>query len=252
MKIEFKQSFQEDGKEYKIKYKGKAEQADVPAYFVFLATFFALLKSGLIKILEIEKDEFENMPEEYKGHEERLSEEDELVLRDAIESAEFKGEESEEDEESEDAVDSEESEEIVAEDESEDEESEDEGSEEELEEKKKKTGDSALLSKAEILAPGIKQSKDIKKVALATAYKTADGKKIIDALTGGKDLSKISGVAETAIFNAAAEMMKAKRVNDHASARVTTIDSFPSLKGTGAKSAEDINKQNAEFYNSKK
>lgn len=98
MKIEFKQSFQEDGKEYKIKYKGKAEQADVPAYFVFLATFFALLKSGLIKILEIEKDEFENMPEEYKGHEERLSEEDELVLRDAIESAEFKGEESEEDE----------------------------------------------------------------------------------------------------------------------------------------------------------
>lgn len=162
-------------------------------------------------------------------------------------------------EESKDEEDSEESEEVVAEDEEsedEDEESEDEGSEEELEEEKakkeKKTGDAALLSKAEILAPGIKNGKDIKKNALATAYKTADGKKIIDTLTGGKKLSEISGDAETAIFNAASEMMKAKRVKDHAAERVTTIDSFPSLKGTGAKSAEDINKQNAEFYNSKK
>jgi hypothetical protein len=158
-------------------------------------------------------------------------------------------------EESKDEEDSEESEEIVAEDEeSEEDESEDEGSEEDLEDKKKdkKTGDSALLSKAEILAPGIKQSKDIKKVALATAYKTADGKKIIDTLTGGKKLAEISGDAENAIFNAASEMMKAKRVKDHAAERITTIDSFPSLKGEGSKTAEDINKQNAAFYNSKK
>lgn len=159
--------------------------------------------------------------------------------------------------ESEDEEDSEESEEVVAEDEEEDESEDSEGedgSEEDEEDKKKekKSGDSATLSKAEILSPGIKHSKTIKKDALAAAYKTADGKKIIDTLTGGKKLSEISSDAENAIFNAASEMMKAKRVKDMASTRVTTIDSFPSLKGTGSKTAEDINKQNADFYNSKK
>lgn len=159
-----------------------------------------------------------------------------------------------------DSEDEVEEDEVVVADEEEEEESEDsedeesnegeDGPEEELEEKKKKpAGD--VMSRAEILAPGIEKSKNIKKVALATAYKTADGKKIIDTLTGGKGLSKLSKEAEDAIFNAAAEMMKAKRVKDFASERVTTIDSFPQLKGAGAKTAEEINKQNAAFYGKK-
>lgn len=146
----------------------------------------------------------------------------------------------------------EESEVIVADEEDEDEESAEgyEGEDEDSDEDKKKVGDS--LSRAEILAPGIEKSKDIKKKALAIAYKTADGKKVIDSLTGGKDLSKLTKEAEEAIFNAASEMLKTKRVNDFASQRVTTIDSFPALKGSGAKTVEDINKMNAEHYNSKK
>lgn len=153
------------------------------------------------------------------------------------------------------AGDSDESEEVVADEEEEEEavdnmecmEGEDEA--EEKEDKKKSVGDA--LSKAEILAPGIKESKTLKKDALAVAYKTADGKKVIDALTGGKCPSKLSAEAEEAVFNAAAEMLKVKRVSDFAIVKVSAIDAYPSLKGAGAKTAEDINKQNAEFYGNK-
>lgn len=161
------------------------------------------------------------------------------------------GEESESEDEDEEEV-------IVADEESEDEdeeesESEDEGEEEDKEKKDKKAGDATnVLSRAEILAPGIKKTPDIKIKALEASYKTEDGKKIINTLTGGKEPSKLDKKAVDAIFIAASEMMKAKRVKDVAAQRVTTIDSFPALKGTGSKSAEDINKKNAEFYNSKK
>lgn len=161
----------------------------------------------------------------------------------------------ESEEESEDGDD--ESEEVVAdEDEDEEDESEDEGSEDELEskeekeDKKAKAGDT--MSCAEILAPGIEKSKDIMSKALAKAYKTADGKKAIDKLTGGKGLKGITKDNEKTVFVAAAEMLKTKRVNDFASQRVTTIDSFPALKGSGQKSIDEINKQNAEFYSKQK
>jgi hypothetical protein len=161
------------------------------------------------------------------------------------------GSESSEDEEDEDVIVADEE----SEDESEDEESEDEGEEEDKDDKekeKKKTGDSLnVMSRAEILAPGIKKTPDIKIKALETAYKTEDGKKIINTLSGGKAPSKLEKKAVDAIFVAAAEMMKAKRVKDAASQRVMTIDSFPSLQGKGQKSADDINKKNAEFYGKK-
>jgi len=149
----------------------------------------------------------------------------------------------------------EESEEIVAdEDEDEDEEeSEDsmegmEGQDEESEEddKKSKAKDS-VMSRAEILAPGISKSKDMVKEALKKAYATADGKKVIDSLTNGKGISKLTKETEVVVFNAAAEALKAKRVGEFASQKILTIDSFPTL-GKGSVSAEDINKKNKEHY----
>lgn len=151
-----------------------------------------------------------------------------------------------EDEESEESEDEDESEVVSEDEESEDEMCEDEGSEEE---KKPKANDT--LSRAEILAPGIKKSKDIMSKALAKAYKTADGKKVIDALTGGKNPSTLPKTGVQAVFVAAAEMMKTKRVADHASQRITTIDSFPALKGTAVKTPQEINEMNAKFYNKK-
>lgn len=153
---------------------------------------------------------------------------------------------------SKDSEESEESEEVVA-DESEEEESEDnmegiEDADEDKEDKKAKASD--VVSKAEILSSGIKDSKDIKKKALEAAYKTVDGKKIIDTLTSNKGLSAINAQSEDAIFNAAVEMMKAKRVKDVAATKVQTIDNFPQLKMNSAMTPEKINQMNADFYNS--
>lgn len=158
------------------------------------------------------------------------------------------GSKSEDEEESEESEDEDESEVVSEDEESEDEMCEDEGSEEEV--KKEKAGDT--MSRAEILAPGIKKSKDIMSKALAKAYKTKDGKKVINTLTGGKDPSTLPKSGVRAVFVSAAEMLKTKRVNDFASQRITTIDSFPALKGNSVKSAADINKMNAEFYGNKK
>lgn len=150
---------------------------------------------------------------------------------------------------------------IVEDEESEDEESEDEegcdegmeeeSEDEESEEEQKKTKAGDTLSRAEILAPGIKKTKTIVTDSLKAAYKTADGKKVIDSLTGGKNPSTLSKEASKTVFVAASEMMKAKRTKDFAAQRVTTIDSFPELKREGSKSAADINKMNADFYGKK-
>lgn len=153
--------------------------------------------------------------------------------------------------------DEDESEEVVADEESEDEEDEEkevsdmEGmeSEDEEDDEKKKVNDS--LSRAEILSPGIKNSKDIMVRALKNAYKTKDGKKIIDSLTGGKKISNLKKFEVRPIFVSASELMKTKRVNDFASQKTMTIDNFPALKVRKDISADEINKQNAEYYNKK-
>lgn len=58
MKIQFTQSFAIDDQEFRIKKKGKAEEAHVPLYFVFLSYFVALFKDEKIKILEVSEEEF--------------------------------------------------------------------------------------------------------------------------------------------------------------------------------------------------
>jgi len=142
---------------------------------------------------------------------------------------------------------------VVADDEEseEDEEKEEsEDSDEEDKEKKEKATDT--MSRAEILAPGIKKSKNIMKEALEKAYKTKDGKKVIDSLTGGKDVSKLKDEAVHSTFIAASELLKVKRVNDYASTKITTIDAFPDLKGKATSTVDEINKANKEFWENKK
>jgi hypothetical protein len=82
------------------------------------------------------------------------------------------------------------------------------------------TGDSK--SRAEILAPGIKASKDLEAKALQAAYATKEGKAVIDSLTGGKKL--------TMLFIAASEMLKSSRGNG--------------LSGTKRAQAQDAENQN--------
>ena len=129
---------------------------------------------------------------------------------------------------------------------------EDEGEEEDKEDKeKKKSASNDTKSRAEILSPGIAMTKDVKVKALIAAYKTTDGKKIIDSLTGGKNPSKIAVKDASAIFIAAAELLKAKRKDSFVATKMATIDSYPHLKGDDKNSPDAINKRNAEFYKNK-
>lgn len=99
MKIEIKQSFAIDDKEYKVKTKGKAAvHNDVPAYFCFIAFFISLVKSGAVKILEVRASEFKDLPGKYS--EKDISHEDLEMMHDALENADVEqDDESEEDDE---------------------------------------------------------------------------------------------------------------------------------------------------------
>jgi len=119
--------------------------------------------------------------------------------------------------------------------------------EDEDEDDKKSEAKDSIMSRAEILAPGISKSKDMIKEALKKAYATADGKKIIDSLTSNKGIVNLSKDSEMVVFNAAAEALKTKRIGSFASQKILTIDSFPTL-GKGSVSAEDINKKNKQHY----
>jgi len=73
------------------------------------------------------------------------------------------------------------------------------------------TGDTR--ARAEILAPGIKVTKDVKQQALKAAYGTKEGKKVIDAISGGK-LTLDSADRVNTLFIAASELLKASRSNE--------------------------------------
>ncbi len=121
----------------------------------------------------------------------------------------------------------------------------DEGEEEES----TMTGDSA--SRVEILAPGLKVSKNEKATkiaALKVAYATVDGKKIIDTLTSGKGVDKLEAGSVDMVFNAASELLKQDRVT--AMSRTKTHDFNSSLDDakSGVMTAEMMNEKNAKHY----
>ena len=112
------------------------------------------------------------------------------------------------------------------------------------------TGDAAtdVVSRAEILAPGLKATKDIKARALKVAYATKDGKKIIESLTGGKAPTFDSAEKVETLFIAASELMKVSRTNDFSKSKQTR--DFNSVLDTdGVMTAEKMNEINAKHYN---
>lgn len=130
------------------------------------------------------------------------------------------------------------------------EESEDDDMEDDDFEESTMVGDSAtdVLSRAEILAPGIKKSKDIKVKALKVAYGTTDGKKVIDSLTGGKAPAYDSKETVNTLFIAASEVLKSHRSEELSKTKRPTTDDFNSYRGEGAMTAEKMNEINAKFY----
>lgn len=129
------------------------------------------------------------------------------------------------------------------------EESEDEDMDDDDFENSSMVGDSTeVLSRAEILAPGLKKSKDIITKALKTAYDTKEGKKVIDSLNGGKKLTFDSKEKTATLFIAASEVLKASRQKELSETKRKTLDWVPSLENESGVSAEKLNEINAKFY----
>lgn len=103
--------------------------------------------------------------------------------------------------------------------------------------------DAETIARAEILAPGLAKSKDMKAKALAFAYGTEDGKAIIDTLLAGKAFDSAD---KGLLFVAASEMLKSTRRGQLHSTRVS-LDSLPSMKA-GEMTPEKINQMNAARY----
>jgi hypothetical protein len=100
-------------------------------------------------------------------------------------------------------------------------------------------------ARAEILAPGISMTKDIKAKALKVAYGTRDGKAVIDTLLAGK---KFSTADSDMLFVGASEMLKGVRRNQLQSS--VTLDRLPAMQA-GAMTAEKINEINAARFGKK-
>ncbi len=125
-------------------------------------------------------------------------------------------------------------------DEEESEESEDEGSEE-----GSLVGDTA--SRVEILAPGMAITKDVKAKALKAAYATAEGKKVIDAVSGGKPTFDSADKVDT-LFIAASELLKVSRASELSDTKKSRATDSDSSKGKGPMTAEQMNELNAKHY----
>ncbi len=106
--------------------------------------------------------------------------------------------------------------------------------------------DADTIARAEILAPGIAKTADVKDKALAAAYATEDGKAIIDSLLAGKTFDSAD---KDMLFVAASEMFKGIR-RSQLNARVA-LDHLPSLKASEM-TPEKINEMNAARYGNRK
>lgn len=98
---------------------------------------------------------------------------------------------------------------------------------------------SDTFSRAEILAPGIAKTGDVKSKALEIAYKTEDGKKAIDLVLNGKEMKTVD---TNLLFIAASEILKNERREKIISS--TAADSFSSF-AQGPVTAEKLNQINA-------
>lgn len=109
------------------------------------------------------------------------------------------------------------------------------------------TGDTA--SRVEILAPGLKnKTKDAKAAALKVAYATADGKKVIESLTGGKAPTYDSAEKVDTLFICASELLKVSRASEFSKTK-TRDSNFEDGDGSQEPmTAEKLNEINAKHY----
>ena len=106
--------------------------------------------------------------------------------------------------------------------------------------------DADTIARAEILAPGIRKTADVKAKALKAAYATEEGKAVIDTLLAGK---AFDAADKDLLFVGAAEMLKGVR-RSNLQTRVS-LDSLPGMK-PGAMTPEKINEMNAARYGNRK
>lgn len=103
--------------------------------------------------------------------------------------------------------------------------------------------DSAVISDAEIIAPGIENTADIKAKALQAAMKTTDGKAVIDALTAGKEINFESADAVDILFASTAHVLKTQRKG----ALVRTTDNAPAMTAASV-TPEQLNAKHAQVW----
>lgn len=161
-------------------------------------------------------------------------------------SAKSGDEEEMEDADEEEAKDADEDKEEKAKDADEEMEDADEESEDDDFEKSSLVGDTA--SRAEILAPGIKLTKNVKVKALKAAYATVDGAKVIKAVNGGKAPTYDSKEKVNMLFIAASELLKAQRSKDLSRTKVATRTVDGETVNSGYKTPEELNEINAKHY----
>jgi hypothetical protein len=101
-----------------------------------------------------------------------------------------------------------------------------------------KNADADVLSRAEILAPGLTTDGDLIKESVAVFTKTKDGADLVKTFDGITD--------DAVLFKALSETMKARR----ASQLVHTIDTM-SIGAKGVMTAEQMNKANEARYATK-
>lgn len=106
-------------------------------------------------------------------------------------------------------------------------------------------GDTA--SRVEILAPGMKLSKNVKAKALLAAYGTTDGKAVINQLTGGKRPVLTNAKTVDTLFVAASECLKASRVQNFSRTKVNDFRSTI-MPVAGDMSAEEHNRKMTEYW----
>lgn len=129
--------------------------------------------------------------------------------------------------------------------ETDEEKAEDEEAEAEVEVNADMCKDADTIARAEILAPGIRKTADVKAKALKAAYATQDGKQAIDTLLAGK---AFDAADKDLLFVGASEMLKGIR-RSNLQTRVS-LDSLPGMKA-GEMTPEKINEINAARFGRK-
>lgn len=122
---------------------------------------------------------------------------------------------------------------------------EDEEKEDSKDEMPEMTGDTR--ARIEILAPGLKPTKDAKAKALKVAFDTTEGKKVIESLTGGKAPTFDSAEKVDTLFIAASELLKAQRSGSLSKTKTQDFQSNLGLRD-GAMTPERMNEINAKHF----